>query len=138
MWATKYFRPYVYGRKFIIETDHQPLRWLFSLKEPNSRLFRWKLKLSEYDYEIRYKKGRKNSNADALSRLEINHSEELDSNEIPISKSPLNIFKTQIIIQKTHSGSLRIKNKTTFNKTRKTVYTKSLDRNSHNTSEKSF
>ncbi|XP_049306295.1 retrovirus-related Pol polyprotein from transposon 297 isoform X2 [Bactrocera dorsalis] len=35
VWATKYFRPYLFGRKFIIETDHKPLTWLFSIKEPN-------------------------------------------------------------------------------------------------------
>ncbi|EEZ97615.1 Retrovirus-related Pol polyprotein from transposon 17.6-like Protein [Tribolium castaneum] len=56
VWATKYFRPYLYGRKFKIVTDHQPLKWLFSLKEPNSKLVRWRLRLEEFDYEIHYKK----------------------------------------------------------------------------------
>lgn len=138
VWATKYFRPYVFGRKFYIETDHKPLQWLFSVKEPNSRLFRWKIKLSEYNYEIRYKKGRQNGNADALSRIQINHNEEENSNgnrsnenntenRIPLTKSPLNVFKNQIIIQKTNSGSLKIKNKNAFNKQRKIIYVKDLD-----------
>lgn len=68
VWATKYFRPYLYGRQFNIVTDHKPLQWLFSLKEPNSKLVRWRLRLEEYDYKITYKKGKLNSNADALSR----------------------------------------------------------------------
>lgn len=72
VWATKYFRPYLFGRKFKILTDHKPLQWLFSLKEPNSKLVRWRLRLEEFDYEICYKKGKKNTNADALSRIEIN------------------------------------------------------------------
>ncbi len=72
VWATKNFGPYIFGRKFIIETDHRPLQWLFSVKEPNSKLVRWRLKLSEFDYEIIYKKGRLNGNADDLSRIEIN------------------------------------------------------------------
>jgi hypothetical protein len=71
VYATKYFRPYLYGRKFQIVTDHQPLTWLMSLKEPNSRLVRWRLRLEEYDYEIVYKKGKVNTNADALSRIQI-------------------------------------------------------------------
>lgn len=71
VWATKYFRPYLFGRKFKIITDHKPLQWLMSLKEPNSRLVRWRLKLEEFDYEILYKKGKQNTNADALSRVEI-------------------------------------------------------------------
>lgn len=76
VWAVKYFRPYLFGRKFKIITDHKPLQWLFSLKEPNSKLVRWRLKLEEYDYEIIYKKGKLNKNADALSRVEINVIEE--------------------------------------------------------------
>lgn len=72
VWATKYFRPYLFGRKFTIITDHKPLQYLFSLKEPNSRLIRWKLKLEEFNYEVQYKKGSLNTNADALSRIEIN------------------------------------------------------------------
>lgn len=72
VWATKYFRPYLFGRKFTIVTDHKPLQWLFNLKEPNSRLVRWRLKLEEYDYNIIYKKGKNNTNADALSRVELN------------------------------------------------------------------
>lgn len=55
VWTIKYFRPYLFGRKFTIITDHKPLTWLFSLKEPNSKLIRWRLKLEEYDYNIVYK-----------------------------------------------------------------------------------
>lgn len=73
IWATKYFRPYLFGRKFKIITDHKPLTWLMSIKEPNSKLTRWRLKLEEYEYEIVYKKGCLNANADALSRVEINN-----------------------------------------------------------------
>lgn len=68
IWAVRYFRPYIFGRHFKIHTDHKPLKWLENVKEPNSRLVRWKLLLSEYDYEIDYIKGKENSVADALSR----------------------------------------------------------------------
>jgi len=68
VWAVKHFRPYVYGIKFKIVTDHKPLIWLFSVNDPGSRLIRWKLKLEEYDYEIIHKAGWANANADALSR----------------------------------------------------------------------
>lgn len=72
VWATKYFRPYLFGKKFKIITDHKPLQWLLSLKEPNSRFVRWRLKLEEFNYEIIYEKGKQNTNADALSRIDIN------------------------------------------------------------------
>ncbi|KAL4153158.1 hypothetical protein QTP88_000991 [Uroleucon formosanum] len=73
MFGVKQFRPYVYGQKFTIITDHKPLTWLFSVKDPGSRLLRWRIKLDEFDYEIQYKSGKTNLNADALSRIkEIN------------------------------------------------------------------
>ncbi|MGG2622885.1 hypothetical protein [Pseudomonas aeruginosa] len=37
VWSVKYFRPYLFGRKFKVYTDHKPLQWVFSLKEPNSK-----------------------------------------------------------------------------------------------------
>lgn len=72
VWSINHFRPYLYGRKFLIVTDHRPLIWLFNVKDPGSKLVRWRLKLEEYDYEIIYKPGRLNSNADALSRIPSN------------------------------------------------------------------
>lgn len=91
VWATKYFRPYLFGTRFKIITDHKPLQWLFSVKEPGSKLVRWRLKLEEYDYEIVYKKGKQNTNADSLSRIQINPIEydqlsmipQVDPNDIP-------------------------------------------------------
>lgn len=89
---TKYFRPYLYGRKFTIITDHKPLQWINNLKEPNSRLMRWRLKLLEYDYDIVYRKGSENKVADALSRIEIHPIENesiignTDSNENRITE----------------------------------------------------
>jgi hypothetical protein len=39
------------------------------VKDPGSRLMRWRIQLEEYDYEIAYKPGVQNSNASALSRI---------------------------------------------------------------------
>lgn len=102
VWATKYFRPYLYGRKFNIVTDHKPLTWLMSLKEPNSKLVRWRLKLEEFEYQIIYKKGKQNTNADALSRVEINLNEinNNTSNNSSINDSNSNNnFNDEIISQ---------------------------------------
>ena len=82
--STKHFRPYLYGRHFTIETDHNPLVWLYKIKEPNSRLIRWRLKLDEFDFKIIYKKGKENVVADALSRVEINNNEDDENEEIDL------------------------------------------------------
>lgn len=39
------FRSYLFGRLDSIYTGHKPLEWLLSLKESNSHLVRWTLKL---------------------------------------------------------------------------------------------
>jgi hypothetical protein len=69
VWLTKYFRPYLYRRKFKIISDHKPLVWIMNVKDPGFRLMRWKIQLAEYDYEIINKSGSQNTNADALSRI---------------------------------------------------------------------
>jgi hypothetical protein len=51
VWACKHFRPYLLGRKFQIVMDHKVLTRIFNVKDPSSRLMRWKLLLEEYDYE---------------------------------------------------------------------------------------
>ncbi|KAG5870842.1 hypothetical protein JTB14_029548 [Gonioctena quinquepunctata] len=61
VWATKYSRPYLFGRTFKILSDHRPFQWLFSLKDANSTLVRWRLELEEFDYEVVYKKGKANT-----------------------------------------------------------------------------
>lgn len=113
VWAAKYFRPYLFGQKFTLYTDHQPLTYALNLKTPNSKLVKWRLQLAEYDFEIKHRPGRQNVVADALSRIpfEINmneedsdlssvHSADTDISEfIECTESPLNIFNNQIILK---------------------------------------
>lgn len=71
VWAIKHFRPYLYGRRFRILTDHRPLVYLFGMKDPSSRLIKFRLALEEYDFYIEYIKGSLNGPADALSRIRV-------------------------------------------------------------------
>ena len=68
MFATKQFRCYLYGRKFTVYTDHTVLKWLLNLQDSSSRLTRWAVKLSEYDYVVEHQPGTKMRHADAHSR----------------------------------------------------------------------
>lgn len=70
-WGVKHFYPYLYGTFFTIKSDHKSLIYLFSLKDPSSRLTRIRLDLEEHNFVIEHIKGKDNVVADALSRIHI-------------------------------------------------------------------
>lgn len=90
-WAVKHFRPYVYGYRFTIRTDHKPLIYIFSLKNPSSKLTRMRLDLEEYSFDIEYIKGSLNVVSDALSRISIETLLDIKSN----LEEPKNILKVE-------------------------------------------
>ena len=69
IWSIKQFRQYLFGHKFVLITDHQPLKWLKSLKDPPPKLARWVITLQQYDFEIEYRAGKDHVNADTMSRI---------------------------------------------------------------------
>ena len=68
VYSVQHFRPYLYGHRFTLVTDHKPLVWFQKSTSPDSRVTKWRLKLLEYDFDVVYKAGKTNVNADALSR----------------------------------------------------------------------
>ncbi|GFR03494.1 retrovirus-related Pol polyprotein from transposon 17.6 [Trichonephila clavata] len=66
--AVEHFHPYLYGRRFLLRTDHASLTWLLNFKNPEGQIAWWIQRLQEYDVEIRHRKGSAHGNADALSR----------------------------------------------------------------------
>lgn len=68
----KKYSPYLqHSVKFLIVTDHCALKWLFGQKRTTGRLARWILKLQSYNYDVIHVRGRNNSNADAISRMQF-------------------------------------------------------------------
>ena len=67
--SIEHYHTFLYGRKFTVWTDHQPLTFLINKKDPHKRLERWIMRLWMYDFVIKYKPGNENIVADALSRL---------------------------------------------------------------------
>ena len=53
----KTFRHYLIGKRFTLVSDHAPLAYLHSIKDPSSRLMRWILKFQDFEYDFKYKKG---------------------------------------------------------------------------------
>ena len=69
VWAVKKFEPYLYGKEFELETDHQSLIYMQGAKVQNGRIMRWALALQPYRFRIKAIKGSENVGADLLSRL---------------------------------------------------------------------
>lgn len=105
-WSLQVFRNYLYGAKFKVLTDHQPLAFALSPKNTNAKLKRWKAYLEEHDYETIYKSGKTYVVADALSRIVCSmtgtqHSADTSNDFYIIStEAPLNSFRHQVILKK--------------------------------------
>ena len=71
-YAFKKFYHYLHGQFIIIYTDQQPLVNVNpSEEQQGSNLFCWSFYLSQFNHEIRYRPGKTNQNADALSRIPV-------------------------------------------------------------------
>ena len=81
-WAIKRFKPFLYGRFFVVYSDHKPLSYLQGMKLLDARLARTLEELGEYDFEIRYVPGSLNQFADALSRSVFGQSVDLPSDPV--------------------------------------------------------
>lgn len=120
VWALKNLRNYLYGvTNLEIHTDHQPLSFAVSARNPNSKMKRWHAFIEEFSPKIFYKPGSTNVVADALSRVIINNITNTDNEEeissdnetihsaessyetvIHETNKPLNQFKQQLLISK--------------------------------------
>ncbi len=68
-WAvTDKFRDYLYGQNFQVFTDNNPLTYVLTTAKLDATGHRWLSELSAYNFEVKYRSGQVNKDADALSR----------------------------------------------------------------------
>ena len=76
VFGVKNFHQFMYGRPFMLYTDHKPLTVIFNSRKSipplsAARLQRWSVILSAYDYTIAFKSTQLHGNVDGLSRLPL-------------------------------------------------------------------
>jgi len=69
VWGITKFQDFLYGKEFVLETDHQPLQYLGNAQFQNGRLMRWAVILLPYRFVLRAIHGKENVGADFLSRM---------------------------------------------------------------------
>lgn len=77
--GVQHFRTYLYGRPFIIRTDHQAIPMIAKGKPTSRRVLKWLMEMEDYNYILQYTPATKIKHADALSRMRPN--EEADLND---------------------------------------------------------
>jgi hypothetical protein len=70
-WAIcDHFRDYLYyASEFTVYTDNNPLTYILSSAKLNAIGLRWVGELADFNFTIKYRPGKVNTDADALSRL---------------------------------------------------------------------
>ena len=71
VFGVKKFAKYLYGKEFILQTDHAPLAYLMNAKLQNARCLRWALYLQTFRFRIEVIRGRDCIGADFMSRIDI-------------------------------------------------------------------
>ncbi|KAJ0039446.1 hypothetical protein NL108_014130 [Boleophthalmus pectinirostris] len=68
-WAvTEKFSDYLYGTDFTVVTDSNPLTYILTSAKLDATSYRWLSALSTFSFQLQYRAGKQNVDADALSR----------------------------------------------------------------------
>ena len=71
------FHEYLYGGKFQVYTDNNPLTYILMTAKLDTTGQWWVASLANYDFTIHYRSGKQNTEADALSRIKWQHEEDV-------------------------------------------------------------
>ena len=68
-WAvTVKFRDLLIGSKFVVYTDNNPLSYIQTTARVGATEMHWVADLAQFNFSVKYRSGKTNRNADALSR----------------------------------------------------------------------
>jgi hypothetical protein len=72
--AIRHWRPYLWGRRFMVRTDHFSLKFILDQRLSMVPQHQWISKLFGFDFTVEYRAGQLNTVADSLSRRDTTES----------------------------------------------------------------
>lgn len=69
-WGLEQFRPYIFGRRIKVMTDHANLQWLTTIAPQQAKVARWCMSMAEFDFYIEHRSGATDVVPDVLSRYQ--------------------------------------------------------------------
>ncbi|XP_051133023.1 uncharacterized protein LOC127252761, partial [Andrographis paniculata] len=101
--ALQTWQHYLRPREFVVYTDHESLKHIKSQSKLSTRHIRWISFIDTFPYVVKYKKGKENIVADALSRrYHVYEGYLLRENKLCVPKCSLR----ELLIWESHSGGL--------------------------------
>jgi len=64
-------RKFLLGRRFLVLSDHKPLKYIFNNEKASPKVIRWNLALQEFNFEVQHCPGKDNAVPDALTRVNV-------------------------------------------------------------------
>ena len=108
-------KQFLLGRRFTLQTDQKPLKYLFASDEEipetaSARLKGWAIALIGFDYELKYTPGEQIPHADALSRMDFDE-DESDNDRVCFAINNVYFAQSDLVTQaeiKTEFGTNRL------------------------------
>ena len=102
-WAiTEHFRDYLfYASSFTVYTDNNPLTYVLSTAKLNAVGHRWVAELSDFYFDIKYRPGKVNVDADVLSRMPLDIESYMKECSSKVSPDVLTAMASGITAQQT-------------------------------------
>jgi hypothetical protein len=98
-WAvSEQFRDYLYyAPRFVVYTDNNPLTYVLTTAKLNATGMRWVGELAEFNFEIKYRPGKSNVDADTLSRLPSDFAKYMEKCENTVESEEFQATVTSIL-----------------------------------------
>ena len=107
----RHWKYYLQYKKFLLRTDHRALQWIHKMEAPSGMIARWLQTLSNFSFDVEYRKGKDHGNADGLSRAphldELSDSSEEESATVaPLRAEPLTNWN-QLLQEQNQDSTIR-------------------------------